>query len=58
MYFMTSSFVNFVLADSQRSLFFPVIDYVPVVLTRSLAAFYCKPHEIVLIIIDVSCPWW
>jgi len=53
---MTSSFVNFVLADSQRSLFFPVIDYVPAV-TRWLAAFYCKPHEIV-IIIDVSCPWW
>jgi len=30
-YFMTSSFVNYVSADSQRShLLFPVVDYAPV----------------------------
>jgi len=55
-YYMTSSFVKFVFADSQRSrLFYPVVDYVPAVLTRYLAAFDCKPHEIVLKI-NVSCP--
>jgi len=47
----------YVFADSQRSpLLFPVVDYVPAVLTRLLAAFDCKPHEMVLIIIDESCP--
>jgi len=45
-YFMTSSFVKFVFADSQRSrLLFPVVDYVPPVLTPLLAALDCKPHE-------------
>jgi len=39
-YFMTSSFVKFVFADSQRFLLrFPVVDYVPAVLIRLLAAF-------------------
>ena len=52
-YFMTSSFV---FADSQRSrLLFPVVDYVPAEFTRLLAAFDCKPHEMVLKI-NVSCP--
>ena len=47
---------NYVFADSQRSRFlFPVVDYVPVLLTRLLAAFDCKPHEMVLKI-NVSCP--
>jgi len=56
MYFMTSSFVTFVFADSQRSrLLFPVVDYVPAVLTRFLVSFDCKPHEMVLKI-NVSCP--
>ena len=55
-HFMTSSFVKFVFADSQRSrLLFPVVDSVPVVLTRFLAGFDCKPHETVLKI-DPSCP--
>ena len=44
-FFMTSSFVKFVFADSQRSrLLYPVVDYVPAVLTRFLAALDCKPH--------------
>ena len=56
-YFMTSSFIKFVFADSQRSpLLFPVVDYVPAILSRLLAAFDGKPHEIVLIIIDINCP--
>ena len=40
-YFMTSSFVKFVVADSQRSrLLCPVVDYVlTAVLTRLLAAY-------------------
>jgi len=47
----------YIFADSQCSpLFYPVVDYVPTVLTQLLAAFDCKPHEMVLIIIDVSCP--
>jgi len=55
-YFMTSSFVKFVVADSQRSrLLFPVVDYVPAEFTRLLDAFDCKPHEMVLRI-NVSCP--
>ena len=55
-YFVTSSFVKFVFADSQRSrLLFPVVDYVPAESTRLLAAFDCKPHEMVLKI-NVSCP--
>jgi len=55
-YFMASLFVKLVFADSQRSrLLFPVVDYVPAVLTRFLVAFHCKPHEIVLKI-NVSCP--
>jgi len=46
---MTSLLVKFVFADSQHScLLFAVVDYVPAVLTRFLAAFDCKPHEIVL----------
>ena len=46
----------YVFADSQRSrLLFPVVDYVPTVLIRLLAAFDGKPHEIVLKI-NVSCP--
>ena len=46
----------YVFADSQRSrLLLPVVDYVPAVLTRLLATFHGKPHEIVLKII-VSCP--
>jgi len=54
---MTSSFVKFVFADSQRSRFlFPVVDYVPAEFTRFLTAFDCKPHEMVLKI-NVSCPW-
>ena len=49
--------IIYVFADSQRSrLLFPVVDYVPGVLTRLLAAFDCKPHEMVLKI-NVSCPW-
>ena len=55
-YFVTSSFVKFVFADSQRSrLLFPVVDYVPAEFTRLLAAFDCKSHEMVLKI-NVSCP--
>jgi len=55
-YFMTSSFVKFVFADSQRSrLLFPAVNYVPATLTRFLFALDCKPHEIVLKI-NVSCP--
>ena len=55
-YFMTSSFVKFVFADSQRSRFlFPVVNYAPAALTRFLLALDCKPHEIVLKI-NVSCP--
>jgi len=55
-YFMTSSFVKFVFADSQRSLLlFPVVDYVPAVLTRFLATFDGKLNEIVSKI-NVSCP--
>ena len=55
-YFMTSSFVKFVFADSQRSLLlFPVVEYVPAVLTRFLAAFDGKPNAIVSKI-NVSCP--
>jgi len=55
-YFMTSSFVKFVFADSQPSrLLFPVVDYVPAEFTRLLAAFDCKPHEMV-VRINVSCP--
>jgi len=55
MSFMTSSFVKFVFADSQRScLLFPIIDYVPAEFTRLLAAFDCKPYEMVLKI-HVSC---
>jgi len=55
-YFMTSSFLKFVFADSQRSrLLFPVVDYVPAALTQLLATFDCKPHEMVLKI-NVSCP--
>jgi len=54
-YFMTSSFVKFVFADSQRfRLLFPVVDYVPAEFTRMSAAFDCKLHEMVLII-NVSC---
>jgi len=54
---MTSSFVKFVFADSQRSrLLFPVVDCVPAVFSRLLAVFDCKPHEMVLKI-NVSCPW-
>jgi len=38
----------YVFADSQRPrLLFPTVDYVPAVLTRLLAAFDCKPHEMV-----------
>jgi len=56
-YFMTSSFVKFVFADSQRSrLLFPVVDYVPAEFTRLLAAFDCKPQELVLKI-NVRCPY-
>ena len=55
-YFMTSSFVKFVFADSQRSLLlFPVVEYVPAVLTRFLATFDGKLNEIVSKI-NVSCP--
>jgi len=39
----------YVFVDSQISrLLFPVVDYVPAVLTRLLAAFHCKPHAMVL----------
>jgi len=56
-YFMTSSFVQFVFAESQRSrLLFPVVDYVPAEFTRLLAVFNCKPHDMVLKI-NVSCPY-
>jgi len=55
-YFMTPSFVKFVFADSQRSrLLFPVVDYVPAEFPRLLAAFDCKPHEM-LLKINESCP--
>ena len=48
-YFMTSSFVKFVFADSQRSrLLFPVVDYVLAEFTRLSGAFDYKPHEMVL----------
>jgi len=54
-YFMTSSFVKFVFADSQRSrLLFLVVDYVPAEFTRLLATFDRKPHKMVLKI-NVSC---
>jgi len=56
-YFMTSSFVKFVFADSQRSrLLFLVVDYVPTEFTRLLPTFDCKPHEMVLKI-NVSCTY-
>jgi len=56
MYFMTTSFVEFVFADSQPSrLLFLVVDYVPAEFSRLLAAFDCKPHEMV-VRINVSCP--
>jgi len=56
-YFMTSSSVKFVFADSQRSrLLFPVGDYVPAEFTRFLTAFDRKPHEMVFKI-NVNCPW-
>ena len=56
-YFMTSSFVKFVFADSQRSrLLFPVVEYVPAEFTRLLAAFDCKSHEMVLKI-NVNGPY-
>jgi len=46
----------YVFADWQRSrLLFPIVDYVPAVLTRLAPAFDCKPHEMVLTI-NVSCP--
>jgi len=46
----------YVFPDSQRSrLLFLVVDYVPAVLTRLLAATDCKPHEMV-VEINVSCP--
>jgi len=55
-YFMTSSFVKFVFTDSQRRhLLFPVVDYVPAEFTLLLAAFDCKPQEMVLKI-NVSYP--
>jgi len=55
-YFMTSLFVKFFFADSQRSqLVFPVVDYASAEFTRLLAAFDCKPHEMVLKN-NVSCP--
>jgi len=55
-YVMTSLFVKFVFAYSQHSrLLFPVVDYVPAVLTRLLVAFDCKPHEMMLKI-NASCP--
>ena len=45
------------LADSQRPRFlFPVVDYAPALLTRLLAAFDCKPHEIVLKINQLKFP--
>jgi len=44
------------LSDSKHSrLLFRADDYVSAVSTRLLAAFDCKPHEMVLI--NVSCPW-
>jgi len=57
---MTSSFVNVLFADSQPSrLFFPVVHYVPDEVTRLLAAFDCKPHEMVLkkLPLIVNCTW-
>ena len=55
-HFMTSSFVKFVFADSQRSrLLFPVVDYAPAEFTRLLAAFDCKPLEM-MFKINVSRP--
>jgi len=55
-YFMTSSFVKFVFFDSQRSrLLFPVVDCVSAEFTRLLAAFDCKPYEMMLKI-NVSYP--
>jgi len=40
-------------------LFFPVVDYVPDELTRLLAAFDYKPHEMVLkkLPLIVNCTW-
>jgi len=53
---MTSSFVKYVFADAQDTrLLFPEVDHVPAVLTRLLAAFDCKLHEMVFKI-NVSCP--
>jgi len=44
-HFMTSSFVKFVFADSQRCpLLFLVVDYAPGKFTQLLAALDCKPH--------------
>jgi len=55
-YFMTSSLVKFVFADSQRfRLLFPVVD-VLAEFTQLLAAFDCKPHEMVLKI-NVTRPY-
>jgi len=46
----------YVFVDLQRfRLLFPVVDYVLAVLTRLLAAFGCKLHEI-MSKINVSCP--
>jgi len=46
----------YVFADSQHSrLLFPVVDYVPAVLTRLLVVFDRKPHEMVLKINVSSC---
>jgi len=54
---MTSSFVKFVFADSQRScLLLLVVDYVPAEFTRLLAAFDCKLHGMVLKI-NISCTY-
>jgi len=53
---MTSSFVKFIFADSQRSrLLFPIVNYVPAEFTRLLAAFGCEPLEM-MFKINVSCP--
>jgi len=42
-YFMTSSFVKFVFADSQRfRLLFPVVDYVPAEFTRIVSRLWLQ----------------
>ena len=46
----------FLLIRNVLDFLFPVVDYVPAVLARLLAAFDGKLHEMMLKI-NVTCPW-